>query len=479
MKKRITTLVLASVLATTLVGCGGSSKEISYNIPDVNVISVDTLKAAGTTNITFWHSFTTTAVEDALATALASFEKEYPYIKVEAVSKGGYDNLKSAVTLEIPTGNTPNVVIGYPDHFSEYIAGEVLVPLDKYIASKEVGIDVSDYYSSYMAEVTSLVDGYTFGLPFNKSTEVLSYNKTFFDAHNLKVPTTWDEVKDVAQKSYDIIKAVMATESKIDTVSGIDFSSCDFSKFYPLSYDAAANQFITYVQQWGGTYTELESFDKGHIKFDSTETRTMLSWVSEMYTDHLFAPPAVWEQSYANNAGAFQYVMSVGSSAGAQYYATAANGAYEVGVAAVPYKDADHKYVIQQGTNIAMLANGTDEQKLASWLLIKYLTSSEVNAEFAIAAGYYPVSKSATASTVYQNFLNSTPDTPAKASTLAAAKVNAEVYMTEYKSYFSPAFVGSSEVRTVVGNIIPAITVSGQSIEDALKDAVSQLPNYQ
>ena len=481
MKKRISTLVLASILATTMVGCGGKSGT-DYNIPEVKVISIDELKAAGTTNITFWHAFTTTATETALADAIASFETEYPYIKVDAVSKGGYNELKSAVTLEIPTGNTPNVVVGYPDHFSEYIAGEVLVPLNDYINAKDAAIkidDIKDFYTPYMDEVNSLIDGYTFGLPFNKSTEVLSYNKTFFDAHKLSVPQTWDEAKTVAKQAYDIVAAVMKTEDKIDTVSGLSFASCNFDKFYPLSYDAAANQFITIAQQWGGEYTELESFEKGKIKFNTDTVKAAVKFFQDMYTDHLFAPPAVWEQSYANNAGAFQYIMSVGSSAGAQYYANAAKGAYEVGVAAVPYKDKDHAYVIQQGTNVAMLANGTDAQKLASWLLIKHLTSADVNAKFAIAAGYYPVRKTATNSKIYQDFLNTATEDAAALSTLGAAKVNAETYMTSYKSYFSEPFIGSSEVRTVVGSIIPAVTTSGKTIDEAFNDAVSQLPNYQ
>ena len=37
-------------------------------------------------------------------------------------------------------------------------------------------------------------------LPFNKSTDVLIYNKTFFDENNLSVPTTWDEMEQVSKQ---------------------------------------------------------------------------------------------------------------------------------------------------------------------------------------------------------------------------------------------------------------------------------------
>ncbi len=484
MKKQISTMILVSTLAISLVACGGN-KGTSYHIPEVKVVTIADLQAQGTTKIDFWHSFTTAAVEDALTEAIAKFEEEYPFIEVTATSKGGYDNLKSAVTLEIPTSNTPDVVIGYPDHFAEYLAGEIMIPLDAYMNSKEdgIGIDVTDIYTDYLKENQQFVGNNTFGIPFNKSTEVLSYNKTFFDAHNLTVPKTWAEVRVVCQEAYDIIAAVMATESKIDPATGIDYSGDDFSlnNFYPMSWDASANQFITIVQSWGGEFTEMgETFETGKIKFqDNAATKEALTFFKDMYTDHLFAPPAQWEQQYANNAGFLNFVMSVGSSAGAQYYG---NTIYEVGVAGVPYKDANHAYAIQQGTNLAILANNTDYERLASWLFVRYLTSADVNASFAMDAGYYPVRKAGTASTEYQKFINAdlATVTTAQKQTILAAKANINYLEgdVKYTMFSSPAFIGSSEVRTVVGNIIPAITVAGQSIDAALADAVSQLPNY-
>ncbi len=43
-------------------------------------------------------------------------------------------------------------------------------------------------------------DGKYYSLPFNKSTNVLFYNKTLLEKAGLKVPATWDELKDAAKK---------------------------------------------------------------------------------------------------------------------------------------------------------------------------------------------------------------------------------------------------------------------------------------
>ncbi|MEA4821878.1 MAG: extracellular solute-binding protein, partial [Erysipelotrichales bacterium] len=252
MKKTLSTLVLVSVLsAATLVGCGGNSGD-DYNLPEVNIVSLDTLKAT-TTTIKFWHPFGS-STEAALQNVVADFETAYPYIDVELETKGGYDNLKQAVTLEIPTGNTPNVVLGYPDHFAEYLAGEVLVPLNDFIDAKDSAIgldDFDDIYANYMVENQQFYEGYTFGLPFNKSTEVLTYNKTFFDAHNLEVPETWAEYRSVSEQILTIVEGVLNSATKIDAASGLDFSGVTLDTFYPASYDSAANMFITITRQWG------------------------------------------------------------------------------------------------------------------------------------------------------------------------------------------------------------------------------------
>ena len=45
-----------------------------------------------------------------------------------------------------------------------------------------------------------------YSLPFNKSTEVLYYNKTFFEENNLTVPTTWDEMEEVSNKITELLE---------------------------------------------------------------------------------------------------------------------------------------------------------------------------------------------------------------------------------------------------------------------------------
>ena len=94
--------------------------------------------------------------------------------------------------------------------------------------------------------------------------------------------------------------------------------------------------------------------------------------------------------SYAYNVG--KAIMNIGSTGGSGYYSDAI---CSTGVAPIPYKDAEHKSVIQQGTNVCIMSQASDLQKLAAWLFIKHMLTPENTAEFAITTGYMPVRQSA------------------------------------------------------------------------------------
>ena len=75
---------------------------------------------------------------------------------------------------------------------------------------------IQDFYTDYMVENQSIEfdnDGnpYTLGVPFNKSTEVLIYNSTFFDwvanqptlSSKIYVPSTYEEINSVGEEILD------------------------------------------------------------------------------------------------------------------------------------------------------------------------------------------------------------------------------------------------------------------------------------
>jgi multiple sugar transport system substrate-binding protein len=434
--KKITVILTVLMLTLALSACGSKTKYDLYNY------QVDT-EITGDVTITFWHAFGQ-ANQDSVDQYIASFKAEYPNITVLAQSQGGYRDLRSKVVKSIVSGDTPTMLIGYPDHVADYIQGEAILSLDPFINSS-VGYteeELSDFVDSYLEENNQF--GHIMGLPFNKSTEVLIYNKTFFDLHNIAVPVTWDDVE--------------AASRTIKTETGK----------WGFAYDSASNVFITLVRQWGGAYTNID----GELLFNNPQAEAALKYYQDMHKAGLFTFPAEWETNYASEPFKNKEVyMTVGSTAGIRYNVpTNVNNMFEIGVAPIPQFDENNKQVIQQGTNMSIMANSSDQERLAAWLFIKHLASKEVTLDWSMETGYLPVRKSALESTEYQNFLNN-PDHDDRYISMAA---NAAYSQVNYMFYDS-AFVGSSNVRDEVGLAFEAVLYSGKTPKQALDEAISEL----
>ena len=104
-------------------------------------------------------------------------------VKIEHESKGGYPEIRREMISAIAAGDYPNIATGYPDHFVSYLAADVLTPLDDMFSQAEI----ADFYDEYLEENKFYDNGGAnaqqrlYGVPFNKSTELLGYNGVFVD----------------------------------------------------------------------------------------------------------------------------------------------------------------------------------------------------------------------------------------------------------------------------------------------------------
>ena len=418
--------------------------------------------------INFYHTMGAN-LREVLDAYILEFNKLYPNITIVHDQVGGYDDVRDQISKEILAGNQPHIAYCYPDHVAMYNSAEAVTTLDGLIDStieitradgtKEVlGLTAeqkADFIPGYYNEGKQFGDGLMYTMPLSKSTEVLYYNKTFFDEHKLTVPTTWDE-----------LEAVCAKIKEIDPNS------------IPLGYDSESNWFITMCEQLKSPYT---SANGDHFLFDNETNREFVerfnSWFQKGYLTTQTLYKAYTSGLFVAQEGTRSY-MSIGSSAGATHQRpTMVNGEYpfEVGIATVPQADANNKKVISQGPSLCIFQKANPQEVIASWLFVKFLTTTvEFQAEFALASGYVPVLKSVSQHPVYAGELE-------KANggdfiTSLAAKVCLE--QADYY-YTSPAFVGSSVARTQVGSLIAnCLTMTGsdvkQQIAQAFKDAVDE-----
>ncbi|MBQ7137948.1 MAG: extracellular solute-binding protein, partial [Clostridia bacterium] len=176
MMKKILSITLAiALILTSMLGLTASASEFDVGYDGSEV------------TIRFYHTMGSnlTTVLDAYIT---EFNAIYPNIKVEYTSVGGYDDVRDQISKEIPEGIQPNIAYCYQDHVAMYNLAMAVQPLDELIDSPTVGLTAeqkADFIPGYYAEGAQFADGKMYTLPMSKSTEVLYYNKTFFDANNI------------------------------------------------------------------------------------------------------------------------------------------------------------------------------------------------------------------------------------------------------------------------------------------------------
>jgi len=313
---------------------------ITLTVKDLSGFTIPTVLTTDDISINLWHSNGAT-VESALIKYATEFMALYPNITVSIEKNGNnYDELRENMVNAIRGGSIPNIVQNYPDHVMEYIDNDGVIPLTPYIFNPTWGYDAADpdeafldILLSYRRENSQYTnDGEYYSIPFNKSTEVMIYNKTMFDmliADGIidEVPNTWQGLFEVAPYLYQIKDEVID-----DITARLNHASAPLSfnktpeqiqaikdNFVPITYDSPANAFITLTRQWGGEYTDIDAARNGVIKFDNPQTREMLSYFFDN-RDNPFTLPGKWGTEYASDAFKLgQTAVTFGSTGGARY----------------------------------------------------------------------------------------------------------------------------------------------------------------
>ena len=472
--KRIIAFLLLVVMVFTLAACGG------------NTVSVDDVKAGNVTlppqtddqgnviegnfavpsvgydgsevTVVFGHTMGQ-SLQKVLNEHIAEFNKLYPNITIQHSSYGGWSDIAGLINKEIIAGEQPDIAYCYPDHVAGYNKAWATVTLNELMKSQ---IEVTDAEGN--TEILGLTqeqiddlkaggfyeegmvygDGLMYTLPLSKSTEVLYYNKTYFDANGLTVPTTWDEMEALCK----ILKE-------------------KDPKCIPLGYDSEDNMFITMCEQNGYGYTSASGDE--HYLFNNDDCKAFVKRFREWYQKGYITTEALFG---AYTSGLFTELdiskshsyMCIGSSGGASYQRPE-NNAFEVGVAPIPQADPNNMKVISQGPSLCLLRSDNSQETVAAWLFMKYLVTNEVfQAEFSMASGYMPVTASAKNNAVYKSqFL----DKADGGTNLPALVVKVALDQTD-RYFTSDAFVGSSIARSQVGALLAACMSKATDNVDAM-----------
>ncbi|MEV7253584.1 extracellular solute-binding protein [Streptomyces cyaneofuscatus] len=298
------------------------------------------------------------------ADLIAAFEDKHPQIKVE-VDVVSWDDVDRKVTQMVNAGESPDMAqIGTYSTFAEqgllYSADELLsIPV----------------YANFLPPLVTVgkQKGVQYGMPFAASTRVLFYNKKLFAEAGIGgPPTTWDELRDTAEK----------LRSRTDVA---------YPMAVPLGPEEAQIETMLWTLGGGGGYTA----PTGSYTINSQENIDSLNWVKQNLVKAGLTGPVPPGQ--LNRKGAYEAFLrgEVGMVNGfPTLLQTAKEAGIEVGKAPVPSRDGEITPVPAVADWIMAFKRNGHRKELGTFL--DFLFSDKNVREFAVRNNLLPVTGSVT-----------------------------------------------------------------------------------
>ena len=289
-------------------------------------------------------------LDDFYAQCKADFEAAHPGVTIilEPTAWGEYWTKLEAATTG---GSVADVFHMNGVNIKKYASGEVLLPLDSYIAGSDVDLN---NYPAAMNEMYNF-EGVQYGIPMDYDTVGLWYNKALFDQAGVAYPTsewTWD----------DLTAAAKAINALGDDIYGIAAGYSDQQGFYNTVFAE------------GGWFVDGEKFG-----FDDEKTRAGI----QCWIDLMEAGVSPSENSLEENEGYLQFMagklgMIFSGDWMVSYYASADSSVADVcDVAELPLMSSGKRASVIHGKANCVSATTAHPDEAYAW--VAYLASAEVN----------------------------------------------------------------------------------------------------
>ena len=185
------TAAVGLLTALALIGCSSAAPSSSSNDEPESSSGGDGA-ASSPEEVTFWGSWSGDQITQLEAQTAAFNEAQDDYV----VTYVAQELVEEKLLTGLASGQVPDVVLWDRYQTSLYVPQGALAPIDDYL--ERDGIDVAQFYDQAMGEM--VVDGQTYGVPLLVDNRSLFFNAAVFKEAGVEPPTTWDELRGVAQQ---------------------------------------------------------------------------------------------------------------------------------------------------------------------------------------------------------------------------------------------------------------------------------------
>jgi sn-glycerol 3-phosphate transport system substrate-binding protein len=366
------------------------------------------------------------------------FHKNHPDIKVKSVYAGSYqDSIAKALTAH-KGGNAPQVAVLLSTDMFTLIDEDAIVPFDPLVKSEQDKQWLNGFYPAFMAN--SQTGGNTWGIPFQRSTIVMYYNKDLFKQAGLDPntpPGTWEELVSTAKKLTRTDASGQVTQWGLEIPSGGAFAYWLFQALTTpndvLLMNEAGNEVyfdkpgvIEAAQFWHDLAYKHKVMPEGTIDWGTTPKDFLVGKTAMMWT----------------TTGNLTNVRN--------------NATFDFGVAPMP--KAKRGGSPTGGGNFYLFKSASAQQQEAALTFVKWMTEPRNAAKWSIATGYVAVSPAAWETDELKAYVKEVP-----AATVARDQL--EVSVAEFSTH------ENQRVTKLLNDNLQAVLTNSKTPEQAMKDA--------
>lgn len=202
MKRFLSVLLSTALLASMTLGCasqGTSSAGNQANLAAGSTNSTASGAASGSngekTPVSIWYYWETQKHQQSLDKVIKTYNSSQNKIEVSA-KYVPFADFKKQLSIGATASKLPDIVIMDSPDMASYASMGIFADLTDKLKDWD---GLSQYYEGPLNSCK--LDGKLYGIPFGSNCLALFYNETMLKEANCKVPTTWDELKDVAKKT--------------------------------------------------------------------------------------------------------------------------------------------------------------------------------------------------------------------------------------------------------------------------------------
>ena len=367
----------------------------------------------------------------------ADFEKENPGIKLKPIYSGSYQESITKALTAVKSGEPPVMSILLSTDMYTLIDEEAIVPFDPLVKTADDKAWLKSFYPAFMEN--SQTGGKTWGIPFQRSTIVLYYNKEMFKEAGLdpsKPPENWTQMREYAQK------LTKRDASGKVTQWGVQIPSSGFPYWL---FQGLAIQNGAQLMNPAGTQTF----------YDKPEVIGALQYWLDLINKYKVHPEGIVEWGTTPKDFFEKKVAMIWTTTG-NLTNIKTNAKFDFGVAMLPASK--QRGSPTGGGNFYIFAKSTPAQREAAMKFIKWVTSPQRAAQWGIDTGYVAVRADAWDTPVMKQYVAGFPAAAVARDQLPYAKAELSTH-------------DNQRVTKALNDGLQAALTGTKTPEAALKDA--------